>query len=186
MCRCTFCHRKAYFGINKAECCGIHKKQGMEDLIHKKCIYQDCNINPSFNYPDLKAKFCYKHKSKGMINTKNSFCIIDGCNITASFNYSNKKKGLYCFAHKENGMINVKNKHCFEKNCLITPSFNYPNNNIPLYCVKHKLEGMIYVRKIYKRMTNEMYYKKITGHFNLGYTDSVNYRNLYYLLCENK
>lgn len=49
--------------------CGEHKKDGMIDVISKRCIQDDCKKQSSCNIEDEKPLYCGEHKKDGMINS---------------------------------------------------------------------------------------------------------------------
>jgi hypothetical protein len=126
--------------------CGIHKKIGMIDVAHKKCI--DCNLNlPCWNTSDkTKPEYCGDCKSCDMIDVVHKKCSETGCNTLPSFNYENEKSPLYCLKHIKIGMINVISKICESEDCNIQAYYNYKGLS-PIYCFQHKLnEDMIDVK----------------------------------------
>jgi len=59
-------------GSNKREFCSEHKRDGMVDLIHKRCGHHGCSRQPSFGVDDSKKpEFCSEHKRDGMIAVRN-------------------------------------------------------------------------------------------------------------------
>jgi hypothetical protein len=65
----------------------------MIDINNKKCLENNCNITPSYNYEGKKqVLYCSKHKKEGMINVKNPSCKTPLCIIQSK----NKYEG-YCF-----------------------------------------------------------------------------------------
>ena len=64
----------------------------------KKCIENDCEIQPIFNYPNEKNRlYCNTHKLDGMINVKDRRCLTPLCDTRPSDKY----KGYYfrCFMY---------------------------------------------------------------------------------------
>ena len=116
----------------------------MINVKDKTCIYEGCNIQPNFNFPNEKTPlYCLKHKEDDMIDIRNKQCIIEGCNIRPHYNLPGEKTAIYCNAHKQENMINIISKTCIYKGCNIRPSYNYLNEKITLYCFNHKLNDMI-------------------------------------------
>ena len=140
----------ASFAINKESkerYCSMHKKNGMIDVINKKCEFKGCRARPSFNFEEQKKAIrCGKHKETGMINVNHKKCEFDDCPKIPKFNFKDKKKAIRCGKHKENGMINVINKKCEFKGCRSHPNFNFEDKKKPLYCSKHKENGMIDIK----------------------------------------
>ena len=124
------------------EYCNDCRTYDMINVVNKKCEYEGCKSQPSFNYPDEKPKFCKQHVEKGMINVKDLLC---KCGKYASFN----KPGLkpeFCKTCSEDGMYNIKANRCIGINCNTIPSYNYPGE-YARYCEKcaDKDNGMINV-----------------------------------------
>jgi hypothetical protein len=127
----------------------------MKDLLHKKCEFSGCNINPSFNFPMKNPVYCFKHKKEGMINVKTKYCCHKGCKICASFNFKNNPP-MYCYIHREEKMINVKNRICECKDCINIANYNYEGKNTTRFCDKHKLNDMICIKNRQKRSYREI------------------------------
>ena len=125
--------------------CGIHKKIGMIDVAHKKCI--DCNLNlPCWNTSDkTNPEYCGDCKSCDMIDVVHKKCSETGCNTLPSFNYENEKSPLYCESHKKEKMINIISKICEFKDCNIQAYYNYKGLS-PIYCFEHAEENMFDVK----------------------------------------
>ena len=78
-------------GEKTAIFCSKHKKDGMVDIIHKKCQHEGCTTRPTFNKPGEKiAIFCSKHKKDGMVNVMNKTCQHEGCTTQPAFNMVKK------------------------------------------------------------------------------------------------
>jgi hypothetical protein len=144
MCKENGCKISPLFnnkGEKKALYCSAHKKEGMVDVINKKCI--ECNKQPAYNNEgDKKALYCSQHKKEGMVNVRSKTCL--ECEKIPIFNNQGETKGVYCATHKKEGMIDVKNNTCLECNKL--PIFNKECETKGLYCATHKKEGMIDVK----------------------------------------
>lgn len=83
----------------------------MIDIKKKKCLYEGCDINPSFNYKnEIKGLYCYEHKLENMINVIIRRCIFDSCETTASFNHEDEITPKYCARHKLGDMVNINYK----------------------------------------------------------------------------
>jgi EsV-like protein len=120
------------------------------DVKHTKCLDKDCNIRPSFNYPDEEIPiYCAKHKSDGMVDLVSSICIEEGCTKCASCTDDlNSNKRLYCIEHskdKEN-IRDLVNSKCIT--CGKYANYNYENKTKPIYCVEHKEINMIDIKHI--------------------------------------
>jgi hypothetical protein len=138
------CKTRANYNIprEKALYCFKHKKEGMIDVIHKRCIEKDCKKQPTYNLEGEKALYCAKHNKEGMINVVNKRCIEKDCKKIPNYNIPGEKKGIYCVTHKKEDMIDVVNKRCIEKDCKKQPTYNLEGEKA-LYCAKHNKEGMI-------------------------------------------
>jgi ferredoxin-like protein FixX len=144
MCKENGCDVRASFNNNgekKALYCAKHKKDGMVNVISKKCL--DCDKIPNFNVKGFtKALYCAKHKKDGMIDVKSKKCL--ECDKQPAFNLKGELNGLYCADHKKDGMVNLKSKKCLE--CDKQPAFNLKGEMKGLYCAEHKKDGMIDVK----------------------------------------
>ena len=68
-------------GQSKRIYCATHKKEGMVNVINKRCLSEGCKIRPSFNTEgQLRGIYCATHKKEGMIDVKNKRCLSEGCN----------------------------------------------------------------------------------------------------------
>ena len=141
------CKTHAYFNIpgEKPLYCAKHRKEGMEDVLNKKCIEIDCKKIPYFNIPGEKPLYCAKHRKEGMEDVKHKTCIEKDCKIRPNFNIPGEKEGIYCAKHQKDGMEDVRNKKCMEIDCKTIPIYNIKGEK-PLYCVTHMKEGMIDVK----------------------------------------
>ena len=112
----------------------------------KKCIEQNCNTLPIFNYQNEKVGlYCKKHALDGMVDVKNNKCLKINCTTQPIFNYPDQIIGLYCKKHALDGMVDVKHKNCIEIGCVKRSCFNYFGEPNGLYCREHSLDGMINV-----------------------------------------
>jgi hypothetical protein len=141
--------------------CAKHKLDGMIDVKHKKCEYQNdtdfkdgCKLLPSYGIRGQKAKYCLAHSKlfENMVIISNRLCKFKDeteelCTSRASYNIEGKKTGMYCKQHKTEGMIYVlKVDFCEEADCKTRPSFNFIDQDKPIYCNKHKKENMINIK----------------------------------------
>jgi hypothetical protein len=116
----------------------------MIDVIHKRCSFPNCDIQPNFNYINEKiGLYCGEHKLDDMVDIKHNKCTFPNCNTQASFNLTNEKSGLFCGVHKQAGMVDVKSKTCLYPDCKTRPIFNNPGEKTGLYCLQHKNTGMV-------------------------------------------
>lgn len=62
-------------GSKKIEFCSKHAKQGMTNVVRKKCGHPGCTKIPSFGIVgSKKAEFYSKHAKPGMCNVKSKRC----------------------------------------------------------------------------------------------------------------
>ena len=112
--------------------------------MNKKCVFENCNKQPSFNYEsETTPIYCSSHKLENMICLFSKKCIFENCKTRPSFNYKENIKPIYCLEHKLENMLDVNHLNCIYENCKIRPSFNYKENTKPIYCSKHKKNNMI-------------------------------------------
>lgn len=129
--------------------CKKHSKEGMEDIMSKRCLHINCKLKPSFNYENEKLPiYCLDHSLPNMINIYAPICIYPNCTIYPSYNYKGLKERLYCSKHALENMIDVINKRCIYEGCETIPKYNLPGEKV-LYCGKHKLENMVNLYPIY-------------------------------------
>jgi len=126
--------------------CSEHKLDGMQDIKSKKCIGENCNLIPYFNFKGLSPKYCENHSEEGMINVKDKRCEKENCEELARYNFKEDKTRKYCLLHREPGMIDKKGDYCIFENCNTLASYNYQGQTKKLYCSIHYLPGMINVK----------------------------------------
>jgi hypothetical protein len=109
----------------------------MIDVIHKRCIHENCMKHPTYNLPsEKKALYCFEHKQLYMINVKKKTCQDNKCKELALFGLINKRP-QYCFEHKQPYMINLvlENKCCIldcdNEYCHVIDTTKYCNTHIP-------------------------------------------------------
>ena len=118
----------------------------MIDIRTKKCIEENCNVTPTFNFPNIKkAIYCSLHKKEHMVSLYNKKCIHPDCNIMASYNFPGIKERIYCTKHKKEYMISYYTKICEYESCNTTAKYNFKEEKIPIFCTKHKEENMIHL-----------------------------------------
>lgn len=141
-------HSNFNYPGQKPQYCKTHKLQGMTDVKTKKCIFNECNKIPVFNYSGhTVGLYCGSHRLPGMKDIKSKICIATDCNLMASFNYPGNPKLLYCSKHSLTGMKCMKGKRCIVEECNKRASFNYLGEKEELYCAHHKQACMIIVKK---------------------------------------
>ena len=143
MCKEKDCKVRPSFNIEgeKPLYCSVHKKEGMVNVVSKRCIHEDCKVRPIYNIDGEKALYCSEHKKEGMVDVRNKKCIHEGCKIRPTYNIEGEKP-LYCSAHKKEGMVDVVNKRCIHEGCKIIPIYNTEGKNRQ-YCSSHKKDGMV-------------------------------------------
>ena len=96
---CDFCNKIPIYGYiedNKRIRCFEHKDENMIDLVHGKCIYENCLKRASFNFHKRnKPIYCSEHKINGMINIYHKLCKTHLCGTKVSDKYEGYC--LYCF-----------------------------------------------------------------------------------------
>ena len=147
---CTICKCGKTPNFNfkdlKPKYCLNCKEDGMLDIVNKSCYFENCLIQPNFNYEtEKKPIYCSQHKIDGMINVKNKklLCIFENCKTRANYNVQNSKKPVYCSKHKEENMVNVTHPICKFENCFIIPAYNYENEKLGIFCLNHRLDNMV-------------------------------------------
>ncbi|AGE50279.1 hypothetical protein ATCVCanal1_691L [Acanthocystis turfacea Chlorella virus Canal-1] len=130
--RCI-CGKRASFGFNgeKATYCAGCKKDGMQDVVHKRC---PSGKQVSFGFPGGKALCCKECKEDGMERMTYKKC---PCGKNPYFGFPGGK-ALCCRVCKEVGMEDVKSKKC---PCGKQPHFGYKTGK-PICCVNCKDVGM--------------------------------------------
>ncbi len=111
------------------------------------CLYENCNIQPIFNYKnEKKAIYCKIHKLENMIDIKHKKCLEKDCIIRPNYNYDIEKKAIYCNIHKLENMIDIISRKCLYENCNTQPIFNYETEKKGVYCKVHKLNNMYNIK----------------------------------------
>lgn len=172
---------------------------------HKKCIFDDCDNRPSYNYKDKKPIYCkihalevnkQNHKYEGIddinyiVDVIHDKCENVNCYIRGVFNFPNEKNGKFCKKHKEDDMVDVVSKKC--EKCNIKQVNGVYNGG--KYCAmcyngdvdtKHLKEDII--KEELKKMYPEMDFQtKIQLRYEdtLIYPDIMIYNDLYNIIIE--
>ena len=143
--KCIECNKQPTYNIEGCipRYCADHKKDGMINVISKKCIYNNYDKRPIYNVEGEKRPiYCIEHKLINMINVINKRCSHENCKKSPSYNFKDQKLTKYCLDHKLTGMVDVKSKKCEHINCDIGASFNIFGKK-PKFCATHKLINMI-------------------------------------------
>jgi hypothetical protein len=134
-----------YKGETKGIYCLAHLKEGMVDVVNRKCL--SCDKIPIFNYPgEIRGIYCSDHSFDGMINVRKNSC--KDCDTTASFGYEDDTIPSYCKKHCSDEMIDLTHRKCLKENCVSRPNYNYENEKEPLWCGQHMKEGMIFLNHL--------------------------------------
>ena len=135
MCQEKGCKTRPNFNIlgeSKGIYCGLHKKDGMVDVKHPKCIYKGCKTRPVFNISgESKGIYCSDHKQDDMVDVKSPKCIHEGCTKIPNFNTTGASKGIYCSDHKQDDMVDVKSPKCKTHLCSVHVQKKYDG-----YCLR--------------------------------------------------
>ena len=106
---CLKCSKQPTFNIpgeTKGLYCFEHKKEGMKDVVNKKCEAKDCEKQPNYNYPDQKRGVrCAAHAEEGMVDVTKTKC--KSCSATAIFGKTEKSRASVCEKHFIEGYVNV-------------------------------------------------------------------------------
>ena len=109
----------------------------MIDIKSKRCIFDNCNIRPSYNYENEKqAIYCAKHKLDNMIDIKNNKCKTELC-----FTIVNKRYKGFCLR------------------CFI---YNFPDSKIIRDYGTREAKVSEFIKETYKDL-NITYNKQING-----------------------
>ena len=96
ICRCGKHDPK--FGLpndNRPSYCSKCKTDKMICPRTRKCLENECNINPSYNFQGKTIRlYCKKHAKPNMININKNHCLEDNCNKKPYFNFENEKKRI--------------------------------------------------------------------------------------------
>jgi hypothetical protein len=136
-----------YINDKKNLFCKNCKNDDMIDVIHKKCLFKNCDKHPIFNFEgETKPIYCSDHKESNMIDVINKKCLFEKCIKQPAFNFEGETNAIYCGDHKENNMIDVKHKRCLFTNCIKQPIYNFKGETNAIYCGDHKENNMIDVK----------------------------------------
>ncbi len=142
------CDKLATFGKdNKKLYCNTHKigMKDITDMVHKKCMIDDCNTRSSYGDTTNKLYYCNIHNTNNYPKLISEYhkCKEKDCNLKACFNLQSETKGLYCKNHKKPDMIDVIHLKCIVCHKK-RPSFNYITERA-LYCKDCKKNNMVNV-----------------------------------------
>jgi Holliday junction resolvase len=120
--------------------CKNHKRDGMEDVINKRCEYEGCKKRPNFGLLGGKATHCVIHKSPDMENIIDKQCEQPSCKKRPNFGLPGGS-ATHCADHKSDNMENVKCRRCEQHGCKKQPHFGLPGGP-PTHCFDHKSPNM--------------------------------------------
>lgn len=140
ICKHTGCKKTASFGLRTPIYCKEHVEGDMKNLSARSCEEEGCDIQPSYNYVNMKPAFCKAHSKEGMLGVIGKGCQHLGCSSKSRYYDLPGGKGRFCTKHKEFGMIDVSNPKCEE--CETLASYGIPGNK-KTRCSRHRISGMI-------------------------------------------
>jgi hypothetical protein len=162
-CRNNICKEFATYGYDQGEniFCKTHMLNDMiltfeqEQILElgeyeakkkRKCYYISCNVEATYNFPEIKKPICCKsHILSGMIDIKHRKCLVDDCTTRPTFNFDGLKKADFCAIHKKYDMIEVISKKCLFEECKKQPTYNFEGKKAIL-CANHRENGMVDVK----------------------------------------
>ena len=133
-----------YINDKKNLFCKKCKLKDMIDIKNSKCLSENCNKYPIYNFKEKsKPIYCKDHKKENMIDVMHSKCLFKNCIKTPVFNFEGETNGIYCDDHKKINMVNVISKKCLFENCIKNLLFNFEGETNGVYCKDHKKHNMI-------------------------------------------
>jgi len=105
-----------------------------------KCIYPNCNIQPSYGKIGSKIKeYCKQHiPDDTYVDITHKKCIFPNCNTLPSYGKIGSKIKEYCKQHIPNDTyVDIVNKKCMYSNCNTRPSYGKIGSKITEYCKEH-------------------------------------------------
>jgi hypothetical protein len=99
MVNCKNCNKHASYGLvwKKPLYCVNHKLDGMFDVLHKRCLHEDCNKQPAYGNHLTGKIHCSKHADK-KIEWKVKTCTLKKCRSIVIYS----KNGLYPYEYCDN------------------------------------------------------------------------------------
>ena len=167
MCKIKGCQTLPTYNFegSKAIFCVQHKKDGMLNVVNKRCQKDGCKISATYNFEGSKALFCFEHKEDGMFNVASKKCKKEGCKTSARYNFEGNKP-LFCFEHKEAEMVDVASKRCQKEGCKTSPTYNFEGKK-RAFCAEHKEAEMVDVKS--KRCKTFMCSTQVSNNKYAGY-----------------
>jgi hypothetical protein len=112
--------------------CKEHKQEGMIDISHQTCEFENCRVRPIFNYPnEPNGRFCAAHKMADMVDVINSRCEYIDCNLSPTYNFPGEKTRRFCANHHLSGMRNISKQYCKTPLCDTAAAKKYEG-----YCIR--------------------------------------------------
>jgi hypothetical protein len=91
----------------------VHKKDGMLDVVHRKCDEVGFPRILYFGLEKGKATHCDEHKPPGAENVMDQRCALDGCPaINPHFGPPGSKTGTHCAIHQLPGHVSTATNPC--------------------------------------------------------------------------
>ncbi|CAB1096614.1 unnamed protein product [Ectocarpus sp. CCAP 1310/34] len=129
--------------LKKAEFCKRHAKQGMINVVTRKCSHPGCIKSASFGkHGSSKRESCSQHAKQGMVNICTRMCDYQGCLKASSFGVNGSSKREFCSQHAKQGMVNVYLKRCGYPGCVKAPNFGENGSKRAEFCSQHATKGM--------------------------------------------
>ena len=128
-------------GDKKPSCCLKCKKDGMENIVTKKC--KCSKAIPVFGLKGDKTPTCCSAcKTAEMINIAHTMCKCGKSQPTLGF--KGDKVATCCKACKEENMVNIKDKKC--KCGKVQPTFGIKGEKTATCCASCKTEEMVNIK----------------------------------------
>jgi len=141
ICKCPLKRYALYNFVGlKPRFCRSCKSDGMEDVMHKKCMEPECTTIPSYGIERGKSTHCQVHASDDMEDVVHKRCIVPECMKRSYYGFV-WMKPTHCQKHATTDMENVTAKQCAETGCTTLPS--YGNEWLkPTHCAEHATADM--------------------------------------------
>ena len=111
--------------------------------MNQKCIYENCNKSPNFNFKgETKGLYCKEHSLHDMFDVKHNKCNKEDCNTRSSYGYCGKELTL-CSKHKEPLMFKNPKRTCIgndEEDCKEMATYGITE---PTHCEEHSSKDEI-------------------------------------------
>ncbi len=119
--------------------CSQHKELTMQDIKHKRCLFEGCEKIPWYGAEGVKTgTFCAEHKLPDSVYVgKRILCISEGCDKRAVCSETPDSVCRFCIQHSPVGAINKAVKLCAEKGCEERGYYCSEEKPNELYCKIH-------------------------------------------------